>query len=1395
MFKNPFLLLRKTSIVALLAIMPNLASAQTWTDVTAAYLENASFNNGSTTGWDLSISEYQNGGYQGAYYNNGSTSISGFLEVWVPSPNILGTGDITQGTTLPAGTYRLEADAIATRQASINNPAAQPSGVFLMAQLSNGKQFTTAMKTNDGIPQHFTVDFSSDHLGMAYLGVLLQQGHNANWVAFDNVVLKKSGSVVPLVGMNLSANDLALTVGESKQITVSYLPSNATYQKCTWTSSNTDVASVSKDGTVIGLGSGTALITAKSYDGAVTAECKVTVKLVPPSPDGYVINEIQSANIDMYMDPSYNYGGWIELYNPTSKAATLAGLYLTDDATNLRKHKLHATLGTVPAKGYKKIWFDHYGNWNLGELQQVAFKLDCEGGTIILTDGDNIIAEQDYPAAVSRTSYARKTDGGSEWGLSDSPTPGSSNNNMTFSNKQLADPVVDTPAGFGVKSFSVAIPSGCTLRYTTDGSTPTLTNGTTSTTGQFTVTGSRAYRFRLFRDGYLASNVVTRSFLTGSYKLPVISVVSDRNSFYNSSTGVFQSGTNTKGRPGNGQDGKCNWNMDWDRPVNFEYFALDESGDHKIVLSQEVDFSMCGGWSRAWSPHSFKLKAGKQYQGKNSMDYTFFPDKPYLKHKTLQIRNGGNDTNCRIKDGALQEIVRRSGLYVDAQAFKPVEVFINGTFYAVLNMREPNNKHFASANYGIDTDYMDQFEMSPDSGYVQMEGTKEAYTRLIQLSANADDEATYNEIGKLLDIDEYINYMAVEFYVANWDWPQNNVKGFRDQEDGKFHFVLFDLDGAFTNDNTPFSGFNGKEHYTFDALRGEDGYGNSLWGKRKQEQIEFVTLFRNMLKNTTFRKKFVDAFCLVGGSVFEPSRSKTIINEISSLLSSAGVNSSGTANTLINTLSSSRQSNMTNKLKTDGYDFGVGSKTSQRLVTHSNVDGAEILFNGMPMPTGKFTGQVYSPVTLTAVAPAGYEFVGWKGTANPVFEGNVTLFAKGSMWNYYDKGSLDNTGWTATSYSGTWPLNKTPIGYGKTTIATKTATNLLTYYFRKKLTLDETPSANDVFTLNFTIDDGMVIYVNGKEAGRYNMPSGQTGYSTAASTYANNNPDTGTLTLPAEYFVKGTNVIAVEVHNNQTSSSDIMWDAELIQTKYKVTEGEYASTDREYTIPSSGSVRIIATYKEIEDNTCPVKINEISADNSMYVDNYVKKDDWVELYNTSAQDVDVNGWYLSDNLGKPKKFQISNDNGQNTIVPAKGHLVLWASKRDPLGEMIHLSFKLGNDDGELLLLTSSDETWTDTLTYVAHTGQESVGLYPDGGNDVYYFSVPSIAKTNFLTSYARQLYTKQPAPRVDVDAIEEIEMGETRTLNSAKYNLSGQRVTNVRKGEIYIMNGRKYVAK
>lgn len=1203
-----------------------------------------------------------------------------------------------------------------------------------------------------------SVEYTVGDDGEMTIGIRKKETYQYDWTCLDNWKLEYWGEPTLVTSVVLSQTSLKLVPYETATLTASVLPENATHTTVTWSSSNTKVATVnSKTGEISAVGTGSCTITAKSKDnGAQSGQCVVTVAANPVVEGSIIINEIMASNIDVYLDPSFNFGSWVELYNSTDQSIALSGLYVSDDPNNLKKHQLITGYDALPAKGYAVLNFDHYEVWTRPSYRQIDDKLDCDGGTIIISDGTKIFAQQDYPAAISRTSYARTTDGGNVWRTTGTPTPGSSNNvGGGFADVQLDAPIVDKNAQLftGTLQVCVNIPQGATLRYTTDGTAPTLTNGQISDTGLFSVTETTCFRFRLFKNGYLPSQVVTRSYIQRDWNdepFPIISIVTDDNNLNSVAYGLFQKGPN--GRTGFGpanDNEKKNWNMDWDRPVSFEYLTT----DGECVVSQECDFAMCGGWSRAWTPHSFKLKASKAYDFNNFFKAQFFEKKPYIKNKTLQIRNGGNDTGCRFIDAAMQTIIAHSGLNVDYQSWQPVHVYINGQDYAVLNMREPNNKHFAYANYGIDTDEMDQFEINPVDGYVQMVGTDDAFQRLMELSKNAADENTYAEIRELLDIDEYINYMAIELYAGGDDWPQNNVKGFRNSVDGKFRFVLFDLDFTL-NTSTPFNTFFNKQHYTFDPQRGYDySQGKSVEQVRKQGEIAFVTLFKNMLQNPQFRKQFIDSYCIVGGSVFQPERVAAIVNKAKDYLAKGkGLGQDWyrgpeeSANKLINGYNNAYNGNLINQLK-NCADMKLSSTQRQLAHLSANVEEARITLNGQELPYAEFNGYLFAPVTLKAVTPAGYRFVGWTGTTPSK---QSTLIATGSTWKYYDSGSLDGKAWKSISYSDTsWKSGKAPIGYGKNQ-NTSTAVNLPCYYFRQTINLATAPVAGAEFTLNFTVDDGMIVYVNGVEAGRYNMPSGNASYNTFASTYAPGNPDTGSLTLKSNLFKKGNNVIAVEVHNNSTSSTDILWSASLILSTPANSNGIYVSTEAEYTLPTSGTQSLMANFEKVDDDKQatqrPVRINEVSAANSIYINDYYKKNDWIELYNTTGKDIDLKGMYISDNANKPEKFQVPSDNVTlNTILPAHGYKVIWCDKLDPVGADIHTTFKLAAEGGDVLITT---KTYADTLSYAAHTGMQTFGRYPDGSDDTYVMNVPTIAKANHVGS-ADTLYGDSLEPQPD----------------------------------------------
>ncbi len=1381
-------MIKKLHTVLLLACASLSGHAQqNWIDVTDAHIINPRFNNNDvTTGWEGTefgvASPMENAEHYQKTYDTYQTIAGLKAGTYRVSLNAFyRCGDANSDYNAFNSDNREDYQYARLYARSSKNYYDSPIALASSAALENSLGGNVSYVGSGCIPNNMEaahywfekghyynyVDCDVENDGMLTIGIRKDEWIGSDWTCLDNWKLELWGTIVNVTSITLSETSVEMSQYETHDLTATVAPSDATYQNVSWSSTKESVATVDSKGQITAVGIGVCYIIATAKDGSgKTAQCRVTVKREDPSAENLIINEIMAANVDVYLDPSFNYGSWVELYNPTDKSVALGGLYISDDPNNLKKLHLLRSYGSLPAHGYAILNFDHHEVWTSASYRQIDGKLDCDGGVIILSDGTNIITQQEFPEAISRMSYARTTDGGSEWGVTSNPSPGASNQEAGgFATQQLEAPVVDKNGQRFNSTLQVCvnIPKGATLRYTTDGTTPTLDNGETSATGLFRVTNNVCYRFRLFKDGYLPSQVVTRSFIREDkeYPFPIISVVTKRENIYSTDYGIFQRGPN--GRPGNGQTSNCNWNMDWDRPVSFEYITE----NNEYLVSQECDMAVCGGWTRSSNPKAFKLKASKTYDFNNFFQASLFKEKPYIKNKTLQIRNGGNDGSCRVKDASIQQVVARSGLYVDYQAWQPVHVFINGSHYAVLNMREPNNKHHAYANYGIDTDEMDQFEVSPDSGYVQMEGSKASFDRLMTLSENAEDEKTFEEISQMLDIDEYINYMAVELHIGNWDWPQNNLKGFRDVNDGKFHFVLFDLDGAFNlGSGDMFNTFFNKENYTFDTLHGYDYSKNeNIEGKRNRKQLEVVTLFKNLLKNAVFRKRFIDAFCIIGGSVFQQYKVEEIVNDVATYLATDGyVNPWGTANDVMNKLGS-RNNGATNALKNCSY-MNLGSVERQRVtIDTKGADNAKVMLNDMEVPYSEFDGYLFAPVTLKAQAPAGYTFAGWQNAGTTK---TTSIFASNDSWTYYDQGSLDGKSWQALRYSTTgWKTGSAPLGYNKSGVSTQldygTDSNRKrpTYYFRKSFNLSAAPSATDEFILEYTIDDGMIVYVNGIEAGRYNMPAGSIGYDDFSTTHANGNPDRGQMTLSGSLFNKGRNVIAVEVHNNSSTSTDILWEASLSQVE-KINAQDFVSKDPEYTLPASGSHNLVAVFEEIPEaeklaeGITPVRINEVSAANSIYVNDYFKKNDWIELYNTTDDDIDIKGMNIilvTDKSKKPKKhdFQVPSDNVTlNTIIPAHGYKVIWCDNLDIIGADIHTNFKLESKGGDVIITT---ETYKDTLTYEQHPGTQTYGRYPDGANDTYVMNIPTIAKANQMSSYDT-LYVKPVDPTPEPDAIQ-----------------------------------------
>ena len=167
------------------------------------------------------------------------------------------------------------------------------------------------------------------------------------------------------------------------------------------------------------------------------------------------------------------------------------------------------------------------------------------------------------------------------------------------------------------------------------------------------------------------------------------------------------------------------------------------------------------------------------------------------------------------------------------------------------------------------------------------------------------------------------------------------------------------------------------------------------------------------------------------------------------------------------------------------------------------------------------------------------------------------LIPAGSVWRYNDSGTNLGTTWRGVAYNdAAWASGPAQLGYGDGDEATVISygnnpnNRRITYYFRRSFTVTN-PAALASLAVRVVRDDGCVIYLNGVEVARSNMPTGTITYTTRATTAIGGADESAWQEVPVDpsRLVTGTNVIAVEVHQQSPTSTDVSFNLELRGTE------------------------------------------------------------------------------------------------------------------------------------------------------------------------------------------------------------------------------------------------------
>ncbi|PJJ72439.1 hypothetical protein CLV46_2011 [Diaminobutyricimonas aerilata] len=177
--------------------------------------------------------------------------------------------------------------------------------------------------------------------------------------------------------------------------------------------------------------------------------------------------------------------------------------------------------------------------------------------------------------------------------------------------------------------------------------------------------------------------------------------------------------------------------------------------------------------------------------------------------------------------------------------------------------------------------------------------------------------------------------------------------------------------------------------------------------------------------------------------------------------------------------------------------------------------------------------------------------------AAPPSESELTLVALASTWSWRYDSTAWPTDWRTPAFDASaWNTGPAPLGFGSASLGTDIAAGLatpkpLSAQFRHSFELDDPATVTNA-VIRVRADDGVVVYVNGQEVGRTNLPTGtltQNTYATAAPRTTTAAANAQVFAVPSNLLVDGTNVIAVSTHLNYRSTPDVSFDLGFTATR------------------------------------------------------------------------------------------------------------------------------------------------------------------------------------------------------------------------------------------------------
>lgn len=437
-----------------------------------------------------------------------------------------------------------------------------------------------------------------------------------------------------------------------------------------------------------------------------------------------------------------------------------------------------------------------------------------------------------------------------------------------FLSAQQVSVAFSSPGGFYEKPFSLSLscPDRCSIHYTVNGNTPCASDPIYEEPlwlDERLYSKSNIYTVQICPDsewfvpdtiqkcivirasafdegGSQIGDIVTHSYFIQSLwpnlsHLPVVSLCCDSLALFDYDTGIMVQGAM--------KDNYLQKGRDWERLCNVEFYELNNLG-----INQQAGLRIHGAGSRGGMQKGLRLYARKEY-GVKRFKHNFFEATDLQSFKHLLLKPFGNGL---CKDHICTQIAQP--LNFETPKSRLVVLFLNGEYWGLYFLKERPDDQFIEDHYGYDKKDVNVIESW--SGTIA-NGNNEDFVKMMRWFMRADlsDPNEYKQACQLIDVDCFIDYYCFQLFVANNDWPNNNMRCWQTHND-KWRWIFFDGDYCLTD------------------------YPNMLANTLYNDENKDIStlIFTELLMNEKFRNQFYERFGHLLTHEFDSKNTKRFFN-------------------------------------------------------------------------------------------------------------------------------------------------------------------------------------------------------------------------------------------------------------------------------------------------------------------------------------------------------------------------------------------------------------------------------------------------------------------------------------------------------------------------------------